>query len=230
MRYVNVLVAAGVVVVGFTGSLTAAHALSLPEAAPMPQPIPGLPLDLLGPDDTAPATKLTVTYRADDKSAPVVMQLSCEPTGGDHPRAADACTSLATAEQSDSDPFAKPAKDEMCTFIYGGPQTATVVGTWNGAGVDAKFSRANGCEISRWDAIEPVLAPAAAAKKWGTPELRRASRTRFVGGWTGTHAEAGLASRARGSNSGDRGNTAAWVYGACAALPRPGPDRARCRP
>jgi hypothetical protein len=160
MRYVNVLIAAGVVVAGFTGSLTAAHALSLPEAAPMPQPIPGLPLEQLFPSGD-PGTKLTVTYRADDKSAPVVMQLTCDPTGGDHPRGAEACERLAADEKDGTDPFAKPAPDEICTFMYGGPQTATVVGTWNGEGVDAKFSRANGCEISRWDAIEPVLSPTA---------------------------------------------------------------------
>jgi hypothetical protein len=162
MRYVNVLAAAAVVLVGFTGSLTAAHALSLPDPAPLPQSVAGLPLDglLPGPGHT----ELTVTFRADAKSAPVVMKLSCEPTGGDHPRAAEACNRLALIETDGADPFAKPPADEMCTFIYGGPQTAGVVGTWNGTAVDATFSRTNGCEISRWDAIEPVLSPTATAK------------------------------------------------------------------
>ncbi len=168
MRYVNVLVASAVVVVGFTGSLTAAHALSLPESAPMPQPLPGLPLDLFPPAATEPAhaaTSLTVTYRADAKAGPVVLKLTCSPTGGDHPRAAEACDRLAAVQQEGSDPFAKPAPDEICTFMYGGPQTAAVVGTWNGANVNAKFSRANGCDIARWDAIEPVLSPSAPAAK-----------------------------------------------------------------
>ena len=127
----------------------------------MPQPVEGLPLDALFP--AAGDTRLSVTYKADAKSAPVVMQLECDPTGGDHPRAAEACDRLAEVAATGSDPFAKPAPDEMCTFIYGGPQTATVVGTWNGTGVEAKFSRTNGCEISRWDAIEPVLSPTAPA-------------------------------------------------------------------
>lgn len=160
MRYVNMLAATAAVLVGFTGSLTAAHALSLPDPAPMPQPLPGLPLDLFPAGE--PGTALKVTYQGDDKSAPVVMQLTCTPTGGDHPRAAEACDRLAAAAQDGSDPFAKPAPDEICTFVYGGPQTAAVVGTWNGSAVDAKFSRANGCEIARWDAIEPVLSPTAA--------------------------------------------------------------------
>ncbi len=158
MRYVNVLAAAAAVVVGFTGSLTAAHALSLPE----PAPIPGL-LEIIPAGETATGTTLTVTFRADEKAAPVVMQLTCDPTGGDHPRAADACAALAKAEQGSSDPFAKPEPDQICTYIYGGPQTARVVGSWNGQGVDASFSRANGCEIARWDAIEPVLSPTAPA-------------------------------------------------------------------
>ena len=159
MRYVNVLAAAAAVIVGFTGSLTAAHALSLPDPAPLPQSVAGLPLDGLLPG--AGDTELTVTFRADTKSAPVVMRLTCEPTGGDHPRAVEACDRLAALETEGVDPFAAPAPDEMCTFIYGGPQTATVAGTWNGATVDASFSRTNGCEISRWDAIEPVLSPTA---------------------------------------------------------------------
>jgi hypothetical protein len=40
-----------------------------------------------------------------------------------------------------------------CTQIYGGDQLATITG----AGVQASFSRANGCEIARWDALRPVL-------------------------------------------------------------------------
>jgi hypothetical protein len=155
MRYVNVLAATAAVVVGFAGSLTAAQALSLPsDSSPLPQVLPSL-LPALGAADT----QLTVTYKADDKSAPVVMKLTCDPTGGDHPRATEACDRLDADATNGTDPFAAPPKDEICTFIYGGPQTATVVGTWKGANVDAKFSRSNGCEISRWNAIEPVLSP-----------------------------------------------------------------------
>ena len=121
-----------------------------------------LPLDGLLPGTGD--TKLTVTYRADAKSTPVIMDLACEPAGGDHPRSSEACERLAAVEQEGSDPFAAPAPDEMCTFIYGGPQSATVVGTWNGTDVRATFSRTNGCEISRWDAIEPVLSPTATVK------------------------------------------------------------------
>ena len=155
MRYVNVLAASAAVVVGFAGSLTAAQALSLPsDPAPLPQVL-GLPLPLTGTGDNT----LTVTFKAGEKADPVVMTLRCHPTGGDHPRADEACGRLDAVEQDGTDPFAKPAPDEICTYVYGGPQTATVVGSWKGEAVKATFSRSNGCEIARWDAIEPVLSP-----------------------------------------------------------------------
>jgi len=40
-------------------------------------------------------------------------------------------------------------------MIYGGPQTATIVGVLDGTRIDAAFSRQNGCEIARWDALGP---------------------------------------------------------------------------
>lgn len=159
MRYVNVVAAAATVLVGFAGSLTAAHALSIPNPLdPTPMPVPGLPLAIF---PTAQDTSMQVTFRADEKSAPIVMTLTCGPTGGDHPRAADACGALDKAEAEGTDPFAAPAEDRICTKIYGGPQSATVTGTWNGKAVSASFSRIDGCEISRWNVIEPVLSPTA---------------------------------------------------------------------
>lgn len=163
MRYVNVVAAAATVMIGFAGSLTAANALSIPnplDPAPMPVPMPGLPLGLFSGD-----TSLQVTFKADAKSAPVVMTLTCDPTGGNHPRAEQACASLAAASQRGVDPFAAPPKDQICTFIYGGPQTADVQGTWKGAPVAASFSRTDGCQISRWDSIEPVLSPQPPARR-----------------------------------------------------------------
>lgn len=44
-----------------------------------------------------------------------------------------------------------------CTQQYGGPETATVTGTFKGEEVDAKFSRVNGCEIARWENAKPIL-------------------------------------------------------------------------
>ena len=47
--------------------------------------------------------------------------------------------------------------DVACTQQYGGPETATVTGTFKGEQVDAKFSRQNGCEIARWEDALPLL-------------------------------------------------------------------------
>jgi hypothetical protein len=50
----------------------------------------------------------------------------------------------------------EPAEREICTQQYGGPETATVKGTIDGDDVDATFSRENGCEISRFEAVMPL--------------------------------------------------------------------------
>jgi hypothetical protein len=44
-----------------------------------------------------------------------------------------------------------------CTQQYGGPETATVKGTFKGEPVETKFSRQNGCEIARWQDAMPLL-------------------------------------------------------------------------
>ena len=51
------------------------------------------------------------------------------------------------------------AQDETraCTQQYGGPEKATVKGTFKGEPVDAQFSRENGCEIARWEDAAPLL-------------------------------------------------------------------------
>jgi hypothetical protein len=46
-----------------------------------------------------------------------------------------------------------------CTQVYGGPERATIVGTWNGRPVNASYKRTDGCEIARWRKLGPVLSP-----------------------------------------------------------------------
>ncbi|MQA86237.1 MAG: hypothetical protein GEV03_16785 [Streptosporangiales bacterium] len=86
--------------------------------------------------------------------------LTCQPPGGTHPAPETACAALRDAQ----DPFAAPSKQQICTQIYGGPQTASIEGEWSGKSVSADFSRKNGCEIKTWDALEPVFAPGKAAE------------------------------------------------------------------
>jgi hypothetical protein len=42
-------------------------------------------------------------------------------------------------------------------MIFGGPEEAKVYGTYDGEEVDATFNRTNGCEIARWDSLEPLF-------------------------------------------------------------------------
>jgi hypothetical protein len=103
-----------------------------------------------GPGDRATqdeTTELTITVRTGRGSGEQTYTLVCDPAGGDHPDPEAACRSLSKLK----DPFAPVPPDAMCTEIYGGPQTATVTGTFRGEPVDAEFSRTDGCQIARWD-------------------------------------------------------------------------------
>ena len=48
---------------------------------------------------------------------------------------------------------------QMCSMIFGGPETATVKGSYDGRAVSASFSRKNGCEVARWNKLARVLGP-----------------------------------------------------------------------
>lgn len=107
----------------------------------------------------AAKTRLTVTVQASPKAKAHTWTLTCDPVGGDLPFAQPACAALTKAAAAGQDPFAPTPKGVMCTQIYGGPQVATVKGTWNGRPVDATFNRKNGCEIKRWGALVPLFGP-----------------------------------------------------------------------
>ena len=83
---------------------------------------------------------------------------------GTHPEAQAACDHLAGMAA----PFAPLPEDAMCTQEYGGPQTAHITGRWQGDPVDLELSRVNGCRISQWDSLGPVLpVPATGAEPLG---------------------------------------------------------------
>ena len=106
--------------------------------------------DAASDSSSSAGTALTITVVASEGADPQTYELRCDPAGGDHPQAAEACTALDTAGAKVFEPV---AKDQMCTELYGGPQTATVKGTYDGDPVDATFSRTNGCEIDRWEQL-----------------------------------------------------------------------------
>ncbi|MFE9255587.1 SSI family serine proteinase inhibitor [Streptomyces sp. NPDC006879] len=115
-------------------------------------PLPPLPLGLLAPDHL----KVTVD-KTGNPYANGTYELECGPAGGTHPEAERACEHLRDLSRARIDPFAPTGRRQMCTRQYGGPATAHVTGTWHGRRIDAHFSRRNGCEIERWDRMEPVL-------------------------------------------------------------------------
>ena len=57
----------------------------------------------------------------------------------------------------DVDALGPVSPDTACTEIFGGPDTASLEGTIEGENVDVDLSRANGCEIERFDAAVPLL-------------------------------------------------------------------------
>lgn len=59
--------------------------------------------------------------------------------------------------------FPKPGPPRLCTQQYGGPQVAVVTGIFRGRTVDSVFTRTDGCEISRWNAMAPLLGTAGGA-------------------------------------------------------------------
>lgn len=98
--------------------------------------------------------KTQLTVNVDDGSGNLSSwTLTCNPAGGTHPNPEQACAALAA--NASALPPVPP--DRACTMQYGGPQRATVTGTWRGEPVQATFSRENGCEIARWDALVGLL-------------------------------------------------------------------------
>lgn len=111
-----------------------------------------------GAATAAPAEGSLTVVLDDGGGGQRTWELSCSPDGtvtGDHPDAANACAAIAAAK----DAWAPVPPDTACTMVYGGPQVATVRGTWGGVDVDARFQRTDGCEIARWDRIAPLLQP-----------------------------------------------------------------------
>lgn len=100
---------------------------------------------------------LFVTVRHSGPGTDGTFSLDCRPAGGRHPSPAAACAALRRAGEAHTDPFAPVPAGSVCTMVYGGPATARVAGRWHGRPVQATFDRSDGCEISRWHALVPLL-------------------------------------------------------------------------
>jgi hypothetical protein len=98
----------------------------------------------------AAKTSLTIVVAPDQGAQPSTYRLTCDPAGGDHPQPKDACAKLKAAGP---EVFEAVASDQSCTAVYGGPQVATVTGTYEGKDVKTTFKRTDGCEIERWEQL-----------------------------------------------------------------------------
>ena len=106
---------------------------------------------------SAAAAKVSLTIEVTPRPGAKTQRwtLRCEPTGGTHPDAADACHQLLTAQR----PFAPIPHNIMCPMAVTGDQLATIKGTWFGTTVDATFSQASGCAAVRWKELGQVFTP-----------------------------------------------------------------------
>jgi hypothetical protein len=102
-------------------------------------------------------TLLLIQVQLTPTSALQTWLLRCDPAAGSHPDPDQACAVLDNVRIS---AFRPVPPGTMCTEIYGGPERAWVAGRWHGRRVWATFTRANGCEIARWNAVRPLLQPA----------------------------------------------------------------------
>ena len=98
---------------------------------------------------------LAIELKQGDGLAPLNWTLVCAGVAeGTHPDPEAACAHL----QGLDDPFAPIPDDVVCTEQYGGSQTAHITGRWGGEPVDLELSAVDGCHISQWDSLGPLLA------------------------------------------------------------------------
>jgi hypothetical protein len=123
--------------------------------SPTGQPTTSSPAASSAPAATTPTgdTALTIVVR-DAAGTSRTWQLTCSPPGGTHPDPASACRAL---ERFGATALPPVPKGRMCTQVYDGDETAAITGTWRGQPVGSRFSRTNGCEIGRWNALVPLL-------------------------------------------------------------------------
>ncbi|GLF95802.1 SSI family serine proteinase inhibitor [Streptomyces yaizuensis] len=127
-----------------------ALATATPLAGAIPLPPPG------GPEQARDQLTLVVSESGNARTDGR-YELSCGPVGGTHPDREAACARLDELAWAGEDPFMPVPQGTMCTQQAGGPAAARITGSWRGRPVDAVFSRTDGCEISRWQRLEPIL-------------------------------------------------------------------------
>lgn len=119
---------------------------------------PGSAPSTSAPSSAAPAggTALRAQVQDSPQAAVRTVTLTCDPPGGSVADPAAACAALARLDA----PFEPLPRDNLCSQIYSGPQTAHVTGTWRGRSVDLHLSRTDGCRTAQWDDYAPLVGTA----------------------------------------------------------------------
>lgn len=104
------------------------------------------------------ATVVHITFTNDEAQTPSrVYDLDCrdqKPVVPGVPTTGNACAML---EQKGAQGLMQERPQEVCTEIYGGPETMQITGKIAGEPVTKTFTRTNGCRIQEWDAFVPVF-------------------------------------------------------------------------
>jgi hypothetical protein len=129
-----------------------------PSAATTPKPSTTTPASPSASPSVSPSTSGTsqLTIVVDDGAGETTTwTLTCDPAGGTHPDPEEACAAV-DGHRSALNPV---PKGKMCAQVYGGPESATVTGTWRGEQILATLSRTDACQTARWDALVGLLPP-----------------------------------------------------------------------
>src|SRR5690349_4767185 len=100
-------------------------------AGPAPQPAAG--------------ARLTLTRLAAAGQPAAAVGLTCDPDGGGHPKAVQACAELTRVG---ADPARLKPADRYCILLYQ-PVTAQLSGMWRGRAVKWAHTYGNSCEMGR---------------------------------------------------------------------------------
>ena len=99
-----------------------------------------------------PKVSLHVTELGAQGHATRHWTLSCDPTGGTHPRASDACRALLGIKN----PFTQPAAGTNCPMIMANEPRIVLNGTWFGHHVSKTIADGE-CTIGVWNKISKVI-------------------------------------------------------------------------
>lgn len=140
-------------------ALLAACSQATPGGAASSAPASSSPPSAAATTAAAARVDLTITLTEAPGATPRVFRLVAD---GATPSAAsnlpDSAAALAAVEQHGEKMFfALPDPTRVCTQQYGGPEIAVVTGWFDDQEVNASFSRTDGCEISRWQALAPLF-------------------------------------------------------------------------